>query len=210
MPVQSSSRIAGPLDAELLRRLAQRFGRETVKAVEDTHRRRGLRGRRRARAICSGIGPACDRYHGHAPPAARPQPDAGRWHTFCIAWPGSALAAAVRRCIQLGNPVLVLWRRHRPSAHWPVGAADGRRRPVACRPRCSIRGHRRHWRAGRVGLNAVAETTQSGPTRPMHGLSQRYVNRINGCLDCRPHLRPSVRVPAAVHGRPVSDSPGMG
>jgi len=48
------------------------------------------------------------------------------------------------------------------------------------------------------------------PTRPTHGLSQRYVNRINGCLDCRPHLRPSVHVPAAVHGHPVSDSPGMG
>ena len=50
----------------------------------------------------------------------------------------------------------------------------------------------------------------AGPTRPMHELSQGYVNRINGCLDCRPHVRPSIRVPAALHGCSVSDSPGMG
>jgi hypothetical protein len=47
------------------------------------------------------------------------------------------------------------------------------------------------------------------PTRPMHGLSQRCVNRINGCIDCRPQLRPPVPVPAALHGYPVSD-PGKG
>jgi hypothetical protein len=95
--------------------------------------------------------------------------------------------------------------------------SHGRRRPVACRARCSIRGHRRHWRTGRVGLGAVAEAklerviaAWAESTRPKHGLSQSYVNRINGCLDCRPHLRPSVRMPAALHGHPVSDSPGMG
>jgi len=53
-------------------------------------------------------------------------------------------------------------------------------------------------------------TAWAEPTRPTHGLSQRYVNRVNGCLDCRPHLRPSVRMPAALHGHPVPDSPGMG
>ena len=48
------------------------------------------------------------------------------------------------------------------------------------------------------------------PTRPTHELSQRYVNRINGCLDCRSHLRPSVRVPTTLRGPPVSDFPGKG
>ena len=125
-----------------------------------------------------------------------------------------------------------------------------------------MRGHRRHWRTGRVGLGAVAETklervavrtkmrsspapaqaallvksvprdapvvgrldtrrasarrlsgsiaAWAEPTRQTHGLSQRYVNRINRCLDCRPHLRPSVRVPAALRGHPVSGSLGKG
>jgi hypothetical protein len=64
----------------------------------------------------------------------------------------------------------------------------------------------RRARARRRGLGG-SMAAWAGPT---HGLSQRYVNRINGCLDCRPHLRPSVRVPAALRGRAVSDSPGMG
>ena len=74
---------------------------------------------------------------------------------------------------------------------------------------CEFRGCRPVGECRAPGLSG-SMAAWAGATRPMHGLSQRYVNRINGCLDCRPHLRPSVRVPAALHGRPISDSPGVG
>jgi len=69
----------------------------------------------------------------------------------------------------------------------PVGAAGGRRRPVACRARCSIRGHRRHWRTGRVGLGAVAEATVERVAVCSQGaqLTGTGPGRVAGQVDAR-------------------------